>query len=83
MSWDASRALMYFGRWQIIRKMNHSALIAASGAEGVKLLKKNAVDFVITQFPGEIRMVNVDARIDQILDYFHDHTVGVEGDKKV
>jgi two-component system, NtrC family, response regulator HydG len=41
------------GLQQIIRKMDHTTLVAASGAEGLQLLKKNIVDFVITDLKME------------------------------
>jgi two-component system response regulator HydG len=44
------------GLQQIIRKMGHTALVAASGAEGLQRFKKHEVDFVIT----DLKMEGID-----------------------
>ena len=41
------------GLGQVVKKMEHSPLLAASGAEGVELFSKNDVDFVITDLKME------------------------------
>jgi len=41
------------GLQQVIRKMGHTALVAASGTEGLALFKKNDFDFVITDLKME------------------------------
>jgi len=44
------------GLQQVVRKMGHTALIAASGAEGLQLFKKHDVSFVIT----DLKMEGID-----------------------
>jgi two-component system response regulator HydG len=41
------------GLQQVIRKMGHTALVAASGQEGLQLHRKNEVDFAITDLKME------------------------------
>jgi two-component system response regulator HydG len=45
-----------FGLRQVIKKMDHLVLIAASGAQGLEYLKKHEVDFVIT----DLKMEGID-----------------------
>ena len=45
-----------FGLQQVIRKMGHETLIAASGKEGLELFKQHEVDFVIT----DLKMEGID-----------------------
>ena len=45
-----------FGLRQVIKKMDHTVLIAASGAQGLEYLAKHEVDFVIT----DLKMEGID-----------------------
>ena len=47
-----------FGLRQVIKKIGHTVLVAASGAEGIALLKKDDVDFIIT----DLKMEGLDGR---------------------
>src|SRR3954447_17690097 len=51
-----------------VRRMGHEAVLAASGADGIALMKKQGADFVITDFKmegmGGLDVVNAVKQID-------------------